>query len=957
MKLNATYSLTTGSAVATAYLSPTFEILSDENSAFSSSTKIIRGTTSATYSTSGLSHTATSEAGIVMDLGSLKTVKNLRIVGKLGMEYGPGYVQLGSNHYIYALTLNGAPVTSYNAGGLALFGTNANNAFPGNVGIYTTNGELNFLLANNVCNGIPTPVPTTGPKFFDSGLSARYRIQYSLNNSGYLDFGEVLIDTPMGGSDFNLNVDMSSLGNIRYIRLLVVGSASNPVQRNLAYKSTSTINKGYAIIGRWNNTDPNNAFNFNSAGGTTATIDLGSPQIFDMVGYSTNYYQHFPIQVSNDNITYTTLGGVTQGIGDFNQYTRTSFFSLATPYRYVRVNFSNASVAHFFVAKSTDNPCLVSTFNTNPIGSVAGTLLDSFLTLSEFYADDGAAPISATFTNSPSIPFTYYPPITFSIVLTEIATVTGVSSWTVQWQKRKAGSTTWTNVVDQPNLIIGSTNNTLTIGSDLATWGNDNGDSYKQVVTAAGFTFDSRITTISIPKPFIEVWFTSLPTSYVQGNTGNFTVQARVNRGVNNDVDYGPDLRIPVTYQWSKKPASSTAYTTIAGATSSTLVVPDLTTADNNSTYRVVMNSAGVVNGVPVGVLDSISREFTISVAPPAPTLNIQSLTNNVPSILYDNKIEEGQTLQLNLTAANFSGGIVYWKLVDSGSAPASSSDFDSKVPGGTVVLTNNAGSLSLVVTKDQLTEGNETFKVEFYSAATYVSSSLLAQTVEFTILDTSFGSVVPGTSPLPTRPPGSKDEQGCFIVPVKAVLSPTPTRTQTSTPTKTPTATPSVTPTDTPLATNTPTKTKTPLPTATPTNQPTNTPRLSQTPTQTKTPTQTPTFTPTNTITSTQTSTLTATPTLTPTSTVTRSQTPTATKTPGPTATSTGTPAPTPTASITPSPSPSGPPCEGPPPIKASCPPCNSVIIIGYNEYIDPRCGLYRIPIYECVYIPNCGQ
>jgi hypothetical protein len=893
-----------------------------------------------------------------MDLGSLKTVKNLRIVGKLGMEYGPGYVQQYANNTIYALTLNGSPITNYNwsDANVTFASSPGNRFFPGNVGIYTTTGDLDFLLADNVCNGIPTPVPTTGPKFFDSSLSGRYRIQYSLNNSGYLDFRDVVIDTPIGGSDFNLNIDMSSLGNIRYIRLLSVGSASNPVQRNIAYKSTSALKKGYAIIGRWNNTDPNNT-TFLYPGGTTATIDLGSTQNFDMVSYATNYYQHFPIQVSNDNISYTTLGSVVQTFGDTNQWTRVSLFSLPASYRYVRVNFSNASVAHFFVAKSTDNPCLVSVFNTNTMNSAAGTLLDSFLTLSEFYADDGAVPISATFTNSPSIPFTYYPPVTFSIVLTEIATVTGVSSWTVQWQKRKAGSTTWTNVVDQPNLITGSTNNTLNIGSDLATWGNDNGDSYKQVVTAAGFTFDSRITTISIPKPFIEVWFTSLPTSYVQGNTGNFTVQARVNRGVNNDVDYGSDLRIPVTYQWSKKPASSTAYTTIAGATSSTLVVPDLTTADNNATYRVVMNSAGVVNGVPVGVLDSISREFTISVAPPAPTLNIQSLTNNVPSILYDNKIEEGQTLQLNLTATNFSGNIVYWKLADSGNATSAPSDFDGKVPGGTIGLTNNTASLSLVVTKDQLTEGNETFKVEFYSTATYVSSSLLAQTVEFTILDTSFGSVVPGTSPLPTRPPGSKDEQGCFIVPVKAVLSPTPTRTQTSTPTKTPTATPSVTPTDTPLATNTPTKTKTPLPTATPTNQPTNTPRLSQTPTQTKTPTQTPTFTPTNTITSTQTSTLTATPTLTPTSTVTRSQTPTATKTPGPTATSTGTPTRTPTSSITPSPSPSGPPCEGPLVPIVNCPPCNSTLIIGYNEFIDPRCGLYRIPIYECVYIPNCGQ
>lgn len=939
MKLNATYSLTTGSSVATAYLSPTFEILSDENSAFASSTKIVKGTTTAIYSASTVAHTATSEAGIVMDLGSLKTVKNLRIVGKLGMEYGSGYVQQFPNNIIYTVTLNGSPIPNYNwsDANVTFAASPGNRFFPGNVGIYTTNGDLDFLLADNVCNGIPTPVPTTGPKFFDSGLSGRYRIQYSLNNSGYLDFRDVVIDTPIGGSDFNLNIDMSSLGNIRYIRLLSVGSASNPVQRNIAYKSTSTIKKGYAIIGRWSNTDPTNT-TFLYSGGTTATIDLGSPQVFDMVSYVTNYYQHFPIQVSNDNITYTVVGGVVQTLGDANQIIKVNLFSLPAPYRYVRVNFSNAAVAHFFVAKSTDSPCLVSTFNTNAMVSVGGTLLDSFLTLSEFYADDGIVPASVTFGNSPAIPFTYYPPVNRSIILNEPVNVTGATSFSMQWQKREAGSSTWTN-------IAGATTSSLVVGEYTATWGNDNGDSYKLVVTAAGSTTESRITTVSLPKPTIQVLSSSLPTSYVQGNTGSFSVQANVNLG----GEYGDDNGASLTYQWSNKPAPSTPYTNLSGATSNILTVPNLTTVDNNSTYRVTINSPG---------LDPIFREVTISVAPPAPTLNIQSLINNVPSILYDNKIEEGQTLQLNLTSVNFAGGIIYWKLAGSGSTSASSSDFDGKAPGGTVVLTNNVGSLNLVVTKDQLTEGSETFKVEFYSAATYASSSLLAQTIEFTILDTSFGSVVPGTtSPLPTRLPGSTDEQGCFIVPVKVVLSPTPTRTQTGTPTKTPTATPSVTPTDTPLATNTPTKTKTPLPTATPTNQPTNTPRLSQTPTQTKTSTQTPTVTPTNTITSTQTSTPTTTPTLTPTSTVTRSQTPTATRTPGPTATSTGTPTLTPTSSITPTTTPSGPPCEAIPIRSPDCPPCNSSIIIGYNEYIDPRCGLYRIPIYECVYIPNCGQ
>ena len=136
-----------------------------------------------------------------------------------------------------------------------------------------------------------------------------------------------------------------------------------------------------------------------------------------------------------------------------------------------------------------------------------------------------------------------------------------------------------------------------------------------------------------------------------------------------------------------------------------------------------------------------------------------------------------------------------------------------------------------------------------------------------------------------------------------EAVVTPTPTLTQT--PTKTPSVTPTTTSTPTVTPTNTLTPTKTPTPSVTTTKTPT--PSVTTTTTPTVTQTNTPTVTPTPSITASQTptpsitasrtptQTQTGTPTLTPTN------TPTTTTTKTPTPTQAGTPASTPTNTPTP--------------------------------------------------------
>ena len=140
-----------------------------------------------------------------------------------------------------------------------------------------------------------------------------------------------------------------------------------------------------------------------------------------------------------------------------------------------------------------------------------------------------------------------------------------------------------------------------------------------------------------------------------------------------------------------------------------------------------------------------------------------------------------------------------------------------------------------------------------------------------------------------------------------QAVVTPTPTITQT--PTRTPsvtptnTVTPSVTPSVSPTKSQTPTpsvtttKTQTPTITASPTDTPSVTPTTTSTPTPsiTASPTDTPSVTPTNTPTPSITATQTGTPPVTPTNTTTKTPTPTQTGTPPSTPTNTPTPSPTP--------------------------------------------------------------
>ncbi len=249
-----------------------------------------------------------------------------------------------------------------------------------------------------------------------------------------------------------------------------------------------------------------------------------------------------------------------------------------------------------------------------------------------------------------------------------------------------------------------------------------------------------------------------------------------------------------------------------------------------------------------------------------------------------------------------------------------------------TLVYTPGIQSLcvSVVITIDQVYEGNETIGLELLnvvnaSLATPLTATLtmtdeasLSQARDSRATDHAYENAGPAglTTDLNapadvTNTPTSTDTPTPTDTPTATGTAiPAPSNTPTPTATDTSTATPNSTPTvtDTPTSTATGTSTPTPTDTATPTTTATNSPIATDTPSVTATvlPTNTPSPTVTDTATPTGTNTPTATSTGTPTSssTPTATRTSTATETPSstnlPASTDTVTPTPTPTSTST---------------------------------------------------------
>lgn len=839
MKLNATYtplSDTNGnSSVDPAYLAPTFDLLSDDSDVFTSTTKIIaNSSTTLTYMASNQTHMTTGNVGISMDLGSLKTVKSLRIKGLINTSFN-NLSNISVAPVINTIYVSGVPQSNF-------VSTYSANFKPGRTGIYNSNEEILAglipvdLTANNTptaCNSLltgsadPTAASYGGYLTTASTTRPSYKIQYSLTGASYLDFLSVPLPGTSGppyNQDLDLNVDLSSLGSIRYIRLLYTGSLVHPRANNTLHLSSlgaSSVANRVNLVGSKNSIN-SPQISLNGVGYSYPKITFIVPAGYTVTGIlyrgttvSNNTLTISSVQATNvtGNLPLGSSTNITDSAGITHIFRRFSTPVTTTVSTTFTVNFYNLwsgngylGYYHYFAAV-TEPSCLSAVFPGNNITATNGPAINS-ITLSEFYADDGVVPPTVTFSSNSDRNITA---TSSTITLSESWSVTsGNTAWT--WEKQEAASTTWTSLTSASGS--GTTAN-LTLTSISS---GDSGDKYRVRVTVGtpdgALLGNSRITTIETPQPTITINSTVLPSSYQLGDPPLLLSVA---------ASVSPTQTL--SYKWQKKNPGSVAYVDLS-TTSPTLTIPtsDLELVDSGVSYKVIVSSAGA---------NDVSREVTITVTQPLPTLIIDALIDNNPSALFNNVIEEGQTLKLNVSTKNVDSNVLYWKIASvpvSDTTPtsdgtSSGSDIDGGVLGGVLNLsastTNKTASLALIVFKDNITEGNELLQVEFYTSSSYSSTSLLGRSSIFTIKDTSTG-----TQPAPSPTPSVQIDK-CFEIGFKNLITKTPTRTQTPTPTPTITRTPA------------PTNTRTPRPTPPPTNEPTRTPPASPTPTKTPPPTR----------------------------------------------------------------------------------------------------------------------
>ena len=96
--------------------------------------------------------------------------------------------------------------------------------------------------------------------------------------------------------------------------------------------------------------------------------------------------------------------------------------------------------------------------------------------------------------------------------------------------------------------------------------------------------------------------------------------------------------------------------------------------------------------------------------------------------------LNEGQTLTITVNTTNVDDGLVLYWTVDQHTGSINTSDFNAY--SGTVTITNGTGTITIDISADSTTEGEEKFAVKLYTEAEYTNN--IANTNVITINDTS---------------------------------------------------------------------------------------------------------------------------------------------------------------------------------------------------------------------------
>jgi hypothetical protein len=176
-------------------------------------------------------------------------------------------------------------------------------------------------------------------------------------------------------------------------------------------------------------------------------------------------------------------------------------------------------------------------------------------------------------------------------VLTATATVTRGGSVSSQWQKRERGAPAFVD-------ISGAVGLAYDIPSPTAA---DNGDSYRVVFSSSGAaSVTSRIATVTVTEPPVATILVQPSSTVPSSGIASFAVTAGVTQGSG------------LLYQWQKQEAGASTFVNVSGATSSTITLSGLSSAqDEGDLYRVVVTPT--LGGVSV---TSESAQITFVVKP-----------------------------------------------------------------------------------------------------------------------------------------------------------------------------------------------------------------------------------------------------------------------------------------------------------------------------------------------------
>jgi alpha-tubulin suppressor-like RCC1 family protein len=267
-----------------------------------------------------------------------------------------------------------------------------------------------------------------------------------------------------------------------------------------------------------------------------------------------------------------------------------------------------------------------------------------------------------------------------------------------QWQRSTDGGSSWSN-------IGGAVSSSYTINNPQLS---NNGDQYRVLVSGSapvGFNnptpITSEVSVLSVTQS--QIFITTQPANVTTaGTTASFTVEAQI------DPDY-----CSLSYQWQRSTDAGSTFNNIAGATSSSLSLTDLTTVNSGYVYRVLVSGTGgaenvtsstavlVVNAPEISILShptlttsvNASASFSVSAtindlaSPYTLTYSWERSTNN--GLTFES-IPNSNSSTYNINnVTRILNGSIYRVVISSnvGSAPVTSND-------ATLVVNDNYGGL-----------------------------------------------------------------------------------------------------------------------------------------------------------------------------------------------------------------------------------------------------------------------